>query len=186
MRAKDLISLISLAVISGLISRTNGGIITLEIEGLLASFREVVDENTARAGFILSQEFFAADPELREHLSQRFNKGQNNFISDRAAALFNEKIPFPQKGKSQKTNVSIETQENHAAGSQTMIKDKKDSRQVRILTLLRARSNLSIKDFASVISDCSEKTIQRELLELVEKGIIKKEGERRWSTYSLK
>jgi len=45
---------------------------------------------------------------------------------------------------------------------------------------------LSVKDFTRVIKDCSEKTIQRELLDLVEKGIVKKEGERRWSRYSLK
>lgn len=66
------------------------------------------------------------------------------------------------------------------------IKDKKESRQERILSLLKNRPNLTIKDFANVISDCSEKTIQRELIDLVEKGIIKREGERRWSKYSLK
>lgn len=66
------------------------------------------------------------------------------------------------------------------------IKDKKESRQERILSLLRSRPNLTIKDFANVINDCSEKTIQRELIDLVEKGIIKREGERRWSKYSLK
>jgi len=50
---------------------------------------------------------------------------------------------------------------------------------------LKNQSNLTIKDFSKVITDCSEKTIQRELLDMVEKGIIKKEGERRWSKYSL-
>jgi len=43
-----------------------------------------------------------------------------------------------------------------------------------------------VKDFAKVITDISEKTIQRELLDLVQRGVIKKEGERRWSRYSLK
>lgn len=66
------------------------------------------------------------------------------------------------------------------------IKDKKDGRRNRIIDLLKTKSDLTIKDFARVIADCSEKTIQRELIDLVEKGIVKKEGERRWSKYSLK
>ncbi len=59
--------------------------------------------------------------------------------------------------------------------------DRKDS----IISMLKKDSNLTIKDFAKVIKDCSEKTIQRELISLVKKGIIKRIGERRWSTYSL-
>jgi len=44
---------------------------------------------------------------------------------------------------------------------------------------------LTIKDFTKNIKDCSEKTIQRELLAMVAKGVLKKEGERRWSKYFL-
>lgn len=66
-----------------------------------------------------------------------------------------------------------------------LIKDKKNSRQENIINLLKKDSNLTIKDFTKVIKDCSEKTIQRELILLVEKGLIKRIGERRWSTYSL-
>jgi hypothetical protein len=179
--AKELVSLISLAMVAGLISRNNGNIITQEIQNLIASFSDVGDPSNVRAGFILSHDFFAADPELREHLQNGLGKGQSNLLSDRAAALFNERIPFPKKEKNIPTTDFQNMPEN-----KDNIKDKKDSRQMRILTLLRAQSHLSIKDFAAVIPDCSEKTIQRELLELVEKGIIKKEGERRWSTYSLK
>ena len=42
-----------------------------------------------------------------------------------------------------------------------------------------------IKDLTPVIKGCSEKTIQRELATLVDKGIVNKEGERRWSVYSM-
>ncbi|MBX4198504.1 hypothetical protein KW782_04205 [Candidatus Parcubacteria bacterium] len=62
---------------------------------------------------------------------------------------------------------------------------KKNERRDVILKLLAEKNNLSIKDFAGVIKDYSEKTIQRELLALVEEGMVKKQGERRWSTYSL-
>ena len=62
---------------------------------------------------------------------------------------------------------------------------KKTVRQECILDILKGQTNLTIKDFSKVIKDCSEKTIQRELSDLVARGVIKKEGQRRWSRYSL-
>ena len=64
------------------------------------------------------------------------------------------------------------------------VKDK-NSRQDIILSMLKSGVKLTIKDFAQNIKDCSEKTIQRELLSLVSKGVLKKEGERRWSKYFI-
>ncbi len=58
-------------------------------------------------------------------------------------------------------------------------------RRARILALLQTRERVSIKDVVREITDCSEKTIQRELAALVAQGVLKKEGERRWSTYTL-
>ena len=65
------------------------------------------------------------------------------------------------------------------------IKDKKDGRKTAIIALLKKKSHLTIKDFSEAIAGCSVKTIQRELLDLVAKGVVEKEGERRWSRYSL-
>ena len=64
------------------------------------------------------------------------------------------------------------------------IKDK-NNRQDIIKTMLKSGVKLTIKDFAKNIKGCSEKTIQRELISMVSSGILKKEGERRWSKYFL-
>ena len=67
------------------------------------------------------------------------------------------------------------------------IKQKdKTNRQDLIISLLKKNAELGIKDFTTAIKDCSEKTIQRELATLVSKGQVKKDGEKRWSRYSLK
>ncbi len=63
---------------------------------------------------------------------------------------------------------------------------KKTNRQNIIINMLKKKKDLTIKDIAQVIRDCSEKTIQRELIDLISNGIIVKTGERRWSRYSLK
>ncbi len=61
----------------------------------------------------------------------------------------------------------------------------KNERQTLILNTIRARGELSIKDLTTVIKGCSEKTIQRELITLVNNGDLLKSGERRWSRYSV-
>lgn len=61
------------------------------------------------------------------------------------------------------------------------IKDRRDA----VMTVIRNKGSASIKDISTLIRDVSEKTIQRELLSLIESGLVRKQGERRWSTYSL-
>ncbi|MEL6804850.1 MAG: hypothetical protein AAFO91_13830 [Bacteroidota bacterium] len=58
-------------------------------------------------------------------------------------------------------------------------------RRERIKTILEATGEATIKDISEVITDCSEKTIQRELNAMIEDNIVKRHGERRWSKYSL-
>ena len=62
---------------------------------------------------------------------------------------------------------------------------KKNSRQETILSIIRRKKEIVIKDISSLLSGVSEKTIQRELLSMVKDGILKKSGEKRWSRYSL-
>lgn len=62
----------------------------------------------------------------------------------------------------------------------------KDDRRKIILALLKQRSKLTVKDIAKSIPGFSEKTIQRELLSMLADGQVLKEGEKRWTTYSLR
>lgn len=61
------------------------------------------------------------------------------------------------------------------------IKDRREA----ILSVIRTKKRASIKDVSTLIRDVSEKTIQRELSALVDEQVVIKEGERRWSVYSL-
>ncbi len=65
--------------------------------------------------------------------------------------------------------------------SDTHIKDRREA----VLSVIRNKKVASIKDISTVIRGISEKTIQRELTALITEGTVLKQGERRWSTYSL-
>jgi DNA-binding transcriptional ArsR family regulator len=58
-------------------------------------------------------------------------------------------------------------------------------RKNQVLKLFQEGQKHTIKDIASAIGGVSEKTVQRDLMTLVSQGTLKKEGERRWSRYSL-
>jgi len=58
-------------------------------------------------------------------------------------------------------------------------------RRERIKVVLSAKGDATIKDIADIITDVSSKTIQRELNAMIEDNLVKRQGERRWSKYSL-
>ncbi len=58
-------------------------------------------------------------------------------------------------------------------------------RTTRIKTVLEAKPEATIKDLTDIITDVSAKTIQRDLNSLIDRGEVIRQGERRWSKYSL-
>lgn len=64
--------------------------------------------------------------------------------------------------------------------------EKKVDRRAIILALLRSKSEISVSDAMKELPGVSDKTVQRELVAMVEAGILSKKGEKRWSTYSLR
>jgi len=58
-------------------------------------------------------------------------------------------------------------------------------RSSRIKTVLEAKPEATIKDLTDIITDVSAKTIQRDLNAMIESGEVIRQGERRWSKYSL-
>jgi len=138
-----------------------------ELESVLA-FVKKEDKDNHPPGYILSDSFFAP-----ESVSLN-NNGHESVTYDKNVLKDGDNLN-ERNGVVSKPNTKL----NSAP------KLKQSDRKDIILNILKKDSNLTIKDFSSVIKDCSEKTIQRELTSLVEKGLVLKVGERRWSTYSL-
>lgn len=62
---------------------------------------------------------------------------------------------------------------------------KKNARKEEILSLFSPGIEVSIIDISNRIVDCSTKTIQRELNDLVQEHKLERIGDRRWSKYTL-
>ncbi len=83
--------------------------------------------------------------------------------------------------KSSEKSTSFEAATRHGAGARKLNQD----RRREIVEFLTRNGSSSIKEVLGAVSNCSEKTLQRELASLVSEGQVSRIGERRWSKYSL-
>ena len=66
------------------------------------------------------------------------------------------------------------------------VKDKYSDRQKKIITYLEKNSGAGISEIVAFFGESlSDKTVQRDLNELIERGQIKGSGDRRWRKYAL-
>ena len=168
------ISFLEVCFVGEIISEMNYNILRREFESLIQD-AESGEKRSDPKGLVIPDHFFEVPANLQNiaPATQNMSNGTNKEVS---ATNFN-------KGQN---NVSNRMSDKPKPVHQGHPAEEKSNRQDIIIDLLKKSPELGIKDFVSSIKGCSEKTIQRELVSLVSKGLIKKEGEKRWSRYSLK
>lgn len=167
-----LISLLDIASVTEVISSMNGSIIKEEFKN-----------------FIKELEFFV------QNFEDKGNFSVKKIIENEALISTTEYQPLGQVSVEKQTNQVRALQlsyERKDLGENKILNkptnggvSRKESRKNMILNFIKGHNNVSIKDIVPNIIGCSEKTVQRELIELINEGKIRKFGERRWSRYSL-
>lgn len=104
-----------------------------------------------------------------------------NFSFLKESITKNSALPSPKDEESIK-DITEEKSDLKEFGA---ISVKKSGRQSTIVSLLKRKKEIMIKDITPLINGCSEKTIQRELSSMVKSGLLRRMGEKRWSRYSL-
>jgi len=161
-------ALLDIAFHSGLISEMNHTVLSRECSQLIGHIQSHSTPNE----HVLSESFFKTE----EYLKQRAIS-QTHQTSKPSDVVHNSYRP------KQQTQKSKQHQQKTISRSDTF---QKNGRRQKILVLIKDKKNVSVSDISKEITDCSEKTIQRELVSMVEQGILEKHGERRWSTYSFR
>ncbi|MFA5744723.1 MAG: DeoR family transcriptional regulator [Candidatus Paceibacterota bacterium] len=152
-------SILSIARTGGLLSSMNTDLITHEAHALL---QEVASYEEPRL-------FLEDAPTLSTLAKNALTKEEH------------QSVHLPSKKQKETVTPKIE---RHIKDTEVKDSDIKDRTQA-ILSVIKSKQRVSIKDISTLIRGVSEKTIQRELAALVDTGTVKKEGERRWSIYSL-
>lgn len=152
----ELSSLLDIACLSGLVSEMNASILKQEFSVTLKNLDEL--RQYCNEGNKISNDFFNIN---------NVDFGNGISINKLPIASINQKFI-------KDNGIGIKDKNN-----------RKEHREKAIIDVIRARGNVNIKDISKSIKGCSEKTIQRKLISLIESGVVKKDGERRWSRYSL-
>lgn len=167
-------SLLTLAFISSYISASNIEIIKNEINYLHKHIEELSTQFASETGQLefKSDLFVVNQSKQYKHTDEK-----KSFIKEKEALVRTQITP-----KMSFKKQSLQPVQSRVA---PVLSESKDDREKRVLDVIRDKGVVSIKDISTVIFDVSEKTIQRTLQLLIDKGQIKKEGERRWAKYQL-
>jgi hypothetical protein len=182
-RIANLKTLVLLANFAKALSDMNTHILVKECDDLLFSIAEI-------DGF--SSDYLSLE---RDFFSVEYATHPSPFLSVMAQEKAGDKPQFFKghvKDNNQDMSLSSDSsrivKKDFTRNAETQIlKDRmKSDRTSQIIDIIKSKGEVTIKDISSLIRDCSEKTIQRELLGLLVQDKIKRTGDRRWSKYSLK
>lgn len=87
------------------------------------------------------------------------------------------------KGQTEDTKMSFIKNDQKELINKAKSNPKLNERKDKIYALVKEKKDISITDIVSFFKEYSQKTIQRDLVALVEEGRIKKVGDKRWSRY---
>lgn len=172
----ELVIFLNLAFITQLISKMNYEILKAEGDKILVQF-DIILGDYVKVG-MLSSDFFAGGQKRddRESLLLPTATTQQVNVPGLQPARADQRVLGIRQ-----TSAPLKDKNGEDAGNSKTSSNRRE----RILSFMKGKQKLSVGDVANFIKDCSEKTIQRELVDLVEKGLVTKEGERRWSRYTL-
>jgi hypothetical protein len=160
-------SLLAVARAGGLLSEMNANLIIREAHLLLQEIASYEEPRLFLGDAPTLAELAKRAPDMRDL------PGSGTQEEPRPKAQAARSAQAPDKGQ------------NKRHVSDTASSTKNTDRQSAILAILRSKGSSYIKDISTLIRDVSEKTVQRELQSLVNSGLVQREGERRWTQYSL-
>lgn len=186
-------ALLEIGYFSGHISKMNFSIIKQEYALLSNFLNDNADTISSFDNIMIPVDFFDA----RESNALSEDKSEDNILKsseDNSAQVGEPSSKGQAKGHREvsfrKNTAKINTTTMHKRHTNINThtntnKSGYDKREGIIRKLLEKKPFVTVKDVTKVINDCSEKTLQRALISLVKRGVLKKDGERRWSTYKL-
>ncbi|KKT37017.1 MAG: hypothetical protein UW27_C0009G0041 [Parcubacteria group bacterium GW2011_GWA1_44_13] len=195
----ETLSLLELAFIAGLVSEMNFTILKREYASLRDTIEVKKASRESRTDSILGDNFFGTTESAHPRPGLGYSREQalmhpaptsstlpKGHSIGQTTSVMSDRNTVSDTRRSDLKNLSPRSVLSVSSPAPRAITDiAKESRRARILKLVKDNREVTIKDIATHFVDLSEKTIQRELVSLVESGVLKKFGERRWSRYAL-
>jgi hypothetical protein len=188
-RINEILSFIEISYTIGFISEMNTLILKKEFNNLASELKSY-QANDKHFTFTLDEKMFNVERVENDiNNTNTFNYKGQSFIKDMSVNT-NKRTSYNALSFINKKNLAESISRKRTTQNSNTI--NKEERTKRIISIIKDKKDLpnnrdgvSIKDISFSFTDCSEKTIQRELNALVEKGELKKTGAKRWSRYAI-
>jgi hypothetical protein len=164
-----------------LISSMNASVVMKEYAELKEKVANAWGDDSDHEPLKLNHQFFKVDALPVVHPRRSFPQPELKRTIAVETPAISQHITVQQKIVTDTPVVKTDTQSDIPK-----LEGKKTDRRSVILALLKVKPELSVSDALKEFPGVSDKTVQRELVAMVESGILQKKGEKRWSTYSLK
>lgn len=185
----ELNTMFNLAYNAGFISQMNYEIVISEIQNVSQMVVSYSDRQASLNKTLFRQDYFEVKKDINANVGGQHVPRESNFIKDTQKDI-KDRVSF--KGQKsdldsffKKMNMSQESDVQKDLSSQNPQPSQNSERENRILQKIKMSGPVTIKEIAEDFKDVSEKTIQRELQKMYDRGQIKKEGERRWTKYFI-
>ena len=187
----SLVSYFDLAFNSGFVSPMNYEVMAREINLLIKQIEDFNLNSFSASKRLFSDNYFEIEDNKKDETNiLKDNIPEDNNIKDNHEETNNylkrQNIETKHEFKGQIVDGNNNPQVPNKRLESPKLKSVNLKRQDKIISEIRKHESVSIKDILRVLPNYSSKTLQRELIRMVEEGILEKTGERRWSRYSLK
>ncbi|MFA6524235.1 MAG: hypothetical protein WC264_02585 [Candidatus Paceibacterota bacterium] len=199
-----IISLLDIARAMNLISEMNCNILKKEFIELKQSVYEFNDNLSILKGNISLSEFLKEDMLLETKIENNFLNNSGNNVNNSKGQVTRIGVQKGStllhalskvEGKALKDIKEIKISKTKTMSNRTNFNNLKKERREAIIKIIKACPSNGVEKGATItdiknsasgtLVSCGEKTLQRELVSMVQEGVLKKIGEKRWSKYFL-
>lgn len=205
----EIVSLVEVASSVGFISDMNARILKSVLVELISSLRDKqkresfsqiedlkIGESLADQITLSKSLFDIKEPKEEKYFKGQITQQQDPKIKDKEVSFkarsetpaHSPKLELP-KEMIERTPIEAEEKVgeiySHRKFTEFVSKPKASERRSKIVEIIKEKGEVNVNDVVTSFPDVSSKTIQRELTSLVEENVLKREGEKRWSKYSL-
>jgi predicted transcriptional regulator len=185
----ELNTLFNLAYNSGSISQMNFEIVANEIDNLSKIVVAYYERQVSGTKALFKNDYFEVKKDVTNTQGSFVKDGRGAVLKDNVKDTIKDikdtiknKVVF--NGKKSELEAFFKNAQSHTSNTDSERGTISD-REQKILEKIKTSGPVTIKDISESFTDVSEKTIQRELQKMHDKGQIKKEGERRWTKYFI-
>lgn len=194
-KLRTLISLVQLGKLSGRFSSMNADLVKEEMEKIISGLEGFLESLlggvpavnltfSRGSAFEIPKEFFHVKKpdnssdyrETKSAIEDNALVPKKENISEAASGVYSER---------KKENKQESTVVDSFSKNKPVQNNLKQERSVKIVGIVARLGKANLRDIANNFPGVSEKTIQRDLVALINAGKVKTEGKRRWTVYLL-